>query len=129
MRTLYALTSLVAPTVQRLPTMRETRVQSLGQEDLLEKGMAAYSSILASRTSHPKKELKEILGFPGGSDGKESARNGADLDSVPGSGRSPEEGNGYPLWYSRPENYMERGAWQVQSMGTRLSDFHFTYIS
>ena len=47
MRTLYALTSLVAQTVQRLPTMRETRVQSLGQEDLLEKEMALHSSILA----------------------------------------------------------------------------------
>ena len=38
-----------------------------------------------------------ILGFPSGSDGKESACNTGDLDSVPGSGRSPEEGNGYPL--------------------------------
>ena len=38
-----------------------------------------------------------ILGFPGGSDSKESACNTRDLDSVPGSGRSPEEGNGYPL--------------------------------
>ena len=41
------MTSLVAQTVQRLPTMRETRVQSLGQEDLLEKEMALHSSILA----------------------------------------------------------------------------------
>ena len=40
-------TSLVAQTVKRLPTMRETRVQSLGQEYLLEKEMAAHSSILA----------------------------------------------------------------------------------
>ena len=39
--------SLVAQTVKRLPTMQETRVQSLGQEDLLEKEMATYSSILA----------------------------------------------------------------------------------
>ena len=38
--------SLVAQTVKRLPTMRETRVQSLGREDLLEKEMATYSSIL-----------------------------------------------------------------------------------
>ena len=38
-----------------------------------------------------------ILGFPGSSDGKESACNTGDLDSVPGSGRPPEEGNGYPL--------------------------------
>ena len=40
-------TSLVAQTVKRLPTMRETQVQSLGQEDLLEKEMATHSSILA----------------------------------------------------------------------------------
>ena len=39
--------SLVAQVVKRLPTMRETRVQSLGQEDLLEKEMATHSSILA----------------------------------------------------------------------------------
>ena len=39
--------SLVAQTVKRLPTMRETRVQSLGWEDLLEKEMATHSSILA----------------------------------------------------------------------------------
>ena len=39
-------TSLVAQTVKRLPTMRETWVQSLGQEDLLEKEMATHSSIL-----------------------------------------------------------------------------------
>ena len=40
-------TSLVAQTVKRLPTMRETRVQSLGWEDLLEKEMATHSSLLA----------------------------------------------------------------------------------
>ena len=40
-------TSLVAQTAKRLPTMRKTRVQSLGWEDLLEKEMAAHSSILA----------------------------------------------------------------------------------
>ena len=44
---LYKLTSLVAQTVKHLPTMRETRVQSLGPEGLLEKGMATHSSILA----------------------------------------------------------------------------------
>ena len=41
------MTSLVAQTVKRLPTVRETRVQSLGQEDALEKEMATHSSILA----------------------------------------------------------------------------------
>ena len=44
---LVAQISLVAQTVKHLPTMQETRVQSLGQEDLLEKEMATHSSILA----------------------------------------------------------------------------------
>ena len=48
------------------------------------------------------------LGFPGGSDGKESACNVGDLDSIPGSGRSPGEGNGYPLQYSCLEKPMDR---------------------
>ena len=47
MSNLIAPTSLVAQTVKRLPTMWETQVQSLGQEDLLEKEMATHSSILA----------------------------------------------------------------------------------
>ena len=49
--------------------------------------------------------------FPGGSDGKESACNSGDLGLIPGSGRSPEEGNAYPLVYSCLENPMDRGAW------------------
>ena len=44
------ITSLVAQTVKRLPTLQETRVQSLGWEDLLEKEMATHSSILAWKT-------------------------------------------------------------------------------
>ena len=39
-------------------------------------------------------------GFPGDSDSKESAHNAGDMGSIPGSGRSPGEGNGYPLQYS-----------------------------
>ena len=49
-------------------------------------------------------------GFPGGSDGKTSAYNVGDPGSIPGSGRSSEEGNGNPLQYSCLENPMERGA-------------------
>ena len=45
--------------------------------------------------------------FPGGSDGKESACNVGDLGSIPGLGRSPGEGNGYPLQYSGLENSMD----------------------
>ena len=50
-------------------------------------------------------------GFPSGSDSKTSACNAGDLDSIPGSGRSPGEGNGYPLDYSCLENPMDRRAW------------------
>ena len=50
-------------------------------------------------------------GFPGGSDGKESACNAGDLGLIPGSGRPPGEENGYPLWYCCLENSMDRGAW------------------
>ena len=47
--------------------------------------------------------------FPGGPDGKEAC-NAGDLGSIPGSGRSPGEGNGSPLQYSCLENSMDRGA-------------------
>ena len=46
-------------------------------------------------------------GFPGGSDGKESACSAADPGSIPESGRLPGEGNGYPLQYSGLENSMD----------------------
>ena len=53
------------------------------------------------------------MGFPGGSDGKDSPCNAGDPGSIPGSGRFPEEGNGNPLQYSCLENSMDRGAWQA----------------
>ena len=56
-----------------------------------------------------KKEF--CWGFPGGSEGKASACNAGDLGSIPGSGRSPGEGNGNPLQYSCLENTMDREAW------------------
>ena len=67
-------------------------------------------------------------GFPGGSDGKESACSAGDRGSVPGLGRSSGEGNGNPLQFSCLENPMDREAWWVTVHGvaksqTRLSDF------
>ena len=47
-----------------------------------------------------KSLLQNSMGFPGGSDGKESACNVGDLGSIPGLGISPGRGNGYPLQYS-----------------------------
>ena len=72
-------------------------------------------------------------GFPGGSEVKASAYNVGDLGSIPGSGRSPGEGNGNPLQYSCLENPMDREAWQATVHGvaksrTRLSDFTFAFI-
>ena len=60
-----------------------------------------------------------MTGFPGGSDGEESAGNAGDLGSVPGSGRCPGEGNGNPLQYSCLENSMDRGAWLVTVCGVK----------
>ena len=51
------------------------------------------------------------LFFPGGSDSKASAYNAGDPGSIPGSGRSPAEGNGNPLQYSCLENPRVREAW------------------
>ena len=69
--------------------MQETPVRFLGWEDALEKGEATDSS---------------NLGFPFGSDGKESACNVGDLDLIPGLGRSPRGGHGNPVQYSCLEN-------------------------
>ena len=107
-----------AQMVKNLPAMQEIRVQSSGQEDPLEKGLATHSSILAWRIPWTGLQPTEsqrvrhnwasnILGFPYGSAGKESACNAGDLDSIPGLGRSPGEEKGYPVQYSGLENSMD----------------------
>ena len=53
------------------------------------------------------------MGFPTWLSGKESACQAGDAGSIPGSGKSPEEGNGYPLQYSCLGNSMDRRAWQA----------------
>ena len=67
------------------------------------------------------------MGFPGGSDGKESACNAGDLGLIPGLGRSPGEGNGDPFQYFCMENSMDRGTWwttvnEVAKSQTELSN-------
>ena len=63
------------------------------------------------------------MGFSGGSDGKESACNAGDPGSVPGSGRSPGERNGYPLQYFCLENSMNMRAWWATVHGVRKEGF------
>ena len=84
--------SLIAQLVKNLPAMQETPVLFLGQEDPLER----------EKLPNPL-----LLGFPSSSAGKESACNVGDLGLIPGLGRSPGEGKGYPLQYSGLENSMD----------------------
>ena len=66
------------------------------------------------------------LGFPSGSNGKESACNAGYPGLIPGSGRSPGEGNGNPLQYSCLENLMDRGAWQATVHGDAKKESNMT---
>ena len=86
--------SLIAQLVKNL---QETPIRFLGREDPLEKALAT----------------PVFLRFSCGSAGKVSACNAGDLDSIPGLGRSPGEGKGYPLQYSGLEC-----TWTVYSMGS-----------
>ena len=102
--------------VKNVPAMWETRVQSLGWEDPLEKGMASYSSILAWRIPWTEEPVRlQSVGLQrvfiivaiDCSVEKESACNAGDPGSFPGSGRSAGEGIGthssileLPLWLS-----------------------------
>ena len=64
-------------------------------------------------------ERLHFMGFPGNSDGKAFAYNAGDLGLIPGSGRSPGEGNGNPLQYSCLENFMDGEPGGLQSMGSQ----------
>ena len=65
--------------------------------------------------------------FPGDSASKESSCNVGDLGLIPGLGRSPGEGKGYPLQYSGLENSMDYIVHGIAESRTQLSDFHFLF--
>ena len=69
--------------------------------------------------------LGKKVGFPCGSAGKDSACNAGDLGLIPGLGRSPGDGKGYPLQYSGLENSMDSIVHGVTKSQIGLSDFHF----
>ena len=99
--------------------------------DLTQKVLPAYICLLPSWASYPRNTLKSTFflafvsqrtwDFPGGSDGRESACNVGDLGLIPGSGRAPGEGKGYPLQYYGLENSMDREAWQPTVHGVAKS--------
>ena len=67
------------------------------------------------------------MGFPHSSDGKESACSAGDPGLIPGSGRSPGEGNGKPLQYPCLESPMDRGAWWAAVHGVVDSEARLSY--
>ena len=77
---------------------------------------SSYPGFFTSDLSLPKS-----ITFPGGTDGRESACNARDRCSIPGSGRSPGEGNGNPPPCSCLGNPMDRVAWQTTVCGVRQS--------
>ena len=73
--------------------------------------------------------LNSTMGFPGGSmikNPRGSAGDTRDTGSIPGSERSPKEGNGDPLQYSCPENPMDRGAWLALDCGVAKSQIQLS---
>ena len=129
--------SLVAQLVKNLPAMWETWVWSLGWEDPLEKGKATHSSILPLEShghivhgvakSWTRLSDFHFHFFTGASSVRNLPVNAGDIGSIPGSGRSPDEGNGKSLQYCCLESSMDRGAWQaivhgVAKSWTRLND-------
>ena len=106
--------SLVAQLVENPPAMQETLVQFLG------------SKICWRRDRLP---TPAFLAFPGGLAGKESACNAGDLGSIPGFGKSLEDGNSCPFQYSGLENSMDYTVHGVAKRRTQLSDFHFHFTN
>ena len=69
---------------------------------------------------------RQVKGFPGGSNGKESACNAGNAGLIPGSGRSRGDGNGYPPQYSCLENSIGRGDWWAIVHGVTKSRTQLT---
>ena len=103
--------SLVAQLVKNPLAMQETLVwfQGWGLNGLLQEGIK------------DKLPTPVFLGFPSGSDGKESAYKAGNLGLNPGLGRHPGEGNDYPLQYSCLGNSKDRGAWRAIVHGVTKS--------
>ena len=82
-----------------------------GKKNLIQRHLLGNERHDLSVSLHHHCHLNPSGGFPGSSGGKESAYNAGDLGSIPGSGRSPGEGNGNPLQYPCLENPTDGGVW------------------
>ena len=82
----------------------------------------AQTLLVATDRNANSLNLKEKVGFPGGTVIKNLPANAGDAGSIPGSGRSSGEGNGNPLQYSCLENSMDRGVWRATIHGVTESD-------
>ena len=98
--------TLIAQLVKKLPAVQENRLDSW---------------VRKIRWRRDRLPTPVFLGFPCGSVSKESAWNTRDLGSIPGLGRSPGEGKGYPLQYSGLENSMDYTVHGVAKSRTQLS--------
>ena len=101
-------------------------VSSAGDEPACNEGGPQFNSwIMKIPWRRDRLPTPVFLGYPGGSAGKEYACNAGDLDLIPGLGRSPGGGNGYPLQYSGLENSMDCIVHGVPKDWMQLSNFHF----
>ena len=112
MNIIYVMVSLIAQLVKNQPARQRPQFDSWVGE------------ICWSRNKLP---IPVFLGFPCGSAGKESACNVEDVGSIPGLGRSPGEGESYPLQYSGIENSMDCVVHEVTKSQIQLRDFHFHF--
>ena len=113
----FKIFTLVAQLVKNPPTMHET---------------GFHPWVAKTPWRRDRLPTPVFLGFPGDSASKESVCNVGDLSSIPGLGRPPEEGKGYPLQYSGLKNSMDYIVHGVTKSWTQLSDFqdhlcHRTY--
>ena len=107
------------------PPPQKKEGEETGGRKERKQGRAEKEDKEEGKTSEGKRKGGMIIcqqwGFPRKPVGKESACSAGDPGSIPGLGRSPGEGNGYPLQYSCLENSKDRGAWKATACGVAES--------
>ena len=111
--------------VRALPSTERHHSSSIGTGAPALGTLSGLALCISSSGCSPLPFILSFLGFPASSAGKESAFNAGDPSLIPGSGRSPGKGIGYPLQYSGLENFMDCIGHGVAKSQTWLRDFHF----